>query len=276
MMTLGIDIGGTNLCLGLVKDGDVSERISVPSFQPEASLDETLDYLSAQIGRILSPETRKIGIGVPSVLDVQKGIVYDATNIPSWKEVPLKAYLQDRFSLPVAINNDANCYAMGAYGLYPKEDKPEVLVGITLGTGVGMGIVINGKLFCGANCGSGELCCMPYMDGIIEDYTSKKFFTGRHTGSYEAAQDAKKGDPEAMALFEEFGGHLGSLLSAVMLAYDPSHIALGGGIARGFPLFAPAMFASLGAQFPYKKALERLDIRPVTGDEVLLIGASLL
>lgn len=275
-MTLGIDIGGTNLCLGLVRDGAVSHQFSIPSFHPDATLDETLDYLSAQIRRIFSQDTRKIGIGVPSVLDVEKGIVYDATNIPSWKEVPLKDYLQDAFSVPVAINNDANCYAMGAYGKYPAEAKPEVLVGITLGTGVGMGIVIDGKLFCGTTCGAGELCCLPYRDGIIEDYTSKKFFTMHHCTAYDAAQKAQKGDAEAIALFEEFGFHLGALIETVLLAYDPSHIALGGGIAHAFPLFYPSIMAKLRKYFPYQKALDRLDIRPVTGDDIQLIGASLL
>ena len=275
-MTLGIDIGGTNLCLGLVRDGAVAHQFSTPSFRKEASLQETLDYLSEQISRILSPETRRIGIGVPSVLDVDKGIIYDATNIPSWKEVPLKEYLQGRFSIPVAINNDANCYAMGAYGKYPADEKPDTLVGITLGTGVGMGIVIDGKLFCGATCGAGELCCLPYRDGIIEDYTSKKFFTMKNCDSYKAGQAALAGDPEAINLFEEFGRHMGALLIAVLLAYDPSHIALGGGIARAFNLFAPAMMAYLKKHYPYQKALEKLDIRPITDDDVLILGASLL
>ena len=275
-MKLGIDIGGTNLCLGLVRDGAVSKQFSAPSFRKEASLEETLEYLSSQISRIISPETRRIGIGVPSVLDVDKGIIYDATNIPSWKEVPLKDYIEDRFSVPVAINNDANCYAMGAYGKYPADEKPGTLVGITLGTGVGMGIVIDGKLFCGATCGAGELCCLPYRDGIIEDYTSKKYFTMMHRDSYEAAQKALRGDAEAIALFEDFGRHMGALLIAVLLAYDPSHVALGGGISRAFPLFAPAMKAYLKEHYPYQKALEKLDIRPVTDDDVLILGASLL
>ena len=74
-MRLGIDIGGTNLCLGLVKDGQVDRMFSTPSFAKDATMDQTLDYLSRQIDRILDPDTRKIGIGVPSVVDVRRGIV---------------------------------------------------------------------------------------------------------------------------------------------------------------------------------------------------------
>ena len=155
MATLGIDIGGTNLSLGLVADGKITQEIHAPSFRPDASLDETLEYLSGQIGILFRPGTEKIGVGVPSVVDIKRGVVYDTQNIPSWTEVPLKAYLENRFGVPVAVNNDANCFAMGVYGAYPVDAKPENLVVITLGTGMGMGIVNEGKLICGANCGAG-------------------------------------------------------------------------------------------------------------------------
>ena len=182
MATLGIDIGGTNLSLGLVDDGKIVQGIHTPSFHPGMTLEETLDYLAAQIEKIFRVGTEKIGIGVPSVVDVKQGIVYDTQNIPSWTEVPLKEYLEKRFDVPVDVNNDANCFAMGVYGAYPADAKPETLVVVTLGTGVGMGIVIDGQLFCGANCGAGELGCLPFKDGILEDYCSKKFFTGQGEG----------------------------------------------------------------------------------------------
>ena len=155
-MTLGIDIGGTNISFGLVENGTIREGFSVRSFAPGSTLAETLDYLSAQIRRIIRPDTRRIGIGVPTVVDVERGIVYDALNIPSWKEVPLKDELEKRFEVPVSVNNDANCFAMGVYGTYPADAKPRLLVVATLGTGVGIGIVNEGKLFCGVNCGAGE------------------------------------------------------------------------------------------------------------------------
>ena len=275
-MTLGIDIGGTNLCMGLVKDGKAGKQISVPSFQPDDTLEETLDYLSTHIEGIITPDTGKIGIGVPSVLDIDKGIIYDAINIPSWKEVPLKEYLEKRFSIPVAINNDANCFALGAYATFPDNAKPEVLVGITLGTGVGMGIVDRGVLFCGANGGSGELGSLPYRDGIIEEYCAKKFFISHELEGHKAAKDAENGDPKALAVFDEFGRTLGELLNVVLLAYDPSHIIIGGGIAKAWPLFRKSTESTLKELFPYHKALERLVIQPLCCDDVQLIGASLL
>ena len=275
-MTLGIDIGGTNISFGLVEDGKVTKGFSVPSFSHEATLEETLDYLSAQIHKLIVPAVEKIGIGVPSVVDVKRGIVYDTQNIPSWREVPLKEYLEERFHVPVAVNNDANCYAMGVYGTYPADAKPETLVAITLGTGVGLGIVSEGKLFCGSNCGAGELGCLPYKDSILEDYVSKKFFTGANWNSYEANQAAQAGDSDALLLFEEFGKNLGAMVTTVMYAYDPDRIALAGGIANNYPFFCQAMEDYVRTNFPYRKAVERLEIDICTDGNLPVVGAALL
>ena len=276
MATLGIDIGGTNLSIGLVEGGRVERGISVPSFAPDATLEETLDYLASRIRTIITPDVKKIGIGVPSVVDVKRGIVYDTQNIPSWTVVPLKEYLEDRFLVPVAVNNDANCYALGVYGTYPADAKPDTLVAMTLGTGLGIGIVNEGRLFCGANCGAGELGCLPYNGSIIEDFCSKKFFTAAGWCSYDAYKAAEAGDPAALALMEEFGRHLGAALCAVMYAYDPDRVALAGGVANNYPFFRQAMEAYVRENFPYRKAVERLGIDICTDSNLPVIGAALL
>lgn len=275
-MTLGIDLGGTNLCLGLVDNGNVINSISVPSFSPDWTVEETLEYLSVQIEKLLTPETERIGIGVPSVVDVKKGIVYEAANIPSWKEVHLKEYLETRFNIPANVNNDANCYAMGAYGKYPEDAKPEVLVGITLGTGLGVGIVHEGKLFCGANCGAGELGYLAYGKSNLEEHCSKQFFFGTGWESIEAAQAAQAGDEKAIALFNEFGRHLGHAICTFLYAYDPSHIVLGGGIAHAMPLFRDSMYAYMRENFPFGNILNNLKIDVMTDGNIHLIGASLI
>ena len=276
MATLGIDIGGTNLSIGLVEGGRVTSAFSVPSFAPGATLEETLDYLASRIQSVFTSAVKKIGIGVPSVVDVKRGVVYDTQNIPSWTEVPLKEYLEDRFLVPVAVNNDANCYALGVYGMYPADAKPDTLVAMTLGTGLGIGIVNEGRLFCGANCGAGELGCLPYNGSIIEDFCSKKFFTAAGWCSYDAYKAAEAGDPAALALMEEFGRHLGAALCAVMYAYDPDRVALAGGVANNYPFFRQAMEAYVRENFPYRKAVERLGIDICTDSNLPVIGAALL
>ena len=141
-MTLGIDIGGTTISLGLIQEAQVVRKICVPSFPANATLDQTMTFLGDRIAEILVPEVERIGIGVPSVVDPVKGIVYNAMNIASWDVVPLKERMEARFGIPVFVNNDANCYALGAAALVQK--PAQVLVCVTLGTGTGVGVVSTG------------------------------------------------------------------------------------------------------------------------------------
>lgn len=275
-MLLGVDLGGTNLCIGLVDNGVVVKTLSVPSFAPSATLEETLEYLAEQISLMISPEVEKIGIGVPTVVDVEKGIVYDAANIPSWKEVHLKSFLEERFGIPVNVNNDANCYAMGAYGTYPEDAKPESLVTVTLGTGIGIGVVEHGRLICGVNCGAGELGYLDYKEGCLEEYCSRQFFDKLGVKAHEVAAAAKEGDARSIAIFNEFGRHIGHALMILMYAYDPSHIVLGGGIANALPLFRGTMEEYIKGKFPFRSNFERLQIDVRTGSEIPIIGAASL
>lgn len=275
-MILGVDLGGTNLCVGLVDKGAVIKMESVPSFEPSATMEETLEYMSERISGMMSPSVSRIGVGVPSVVDINEGVVYDAANIPSWKEVHLKKFLEGRFGVPVHVNNDANCYAMGAYGTYPDDSKPDVLVTVTLGTGIGIGIVNHGHLLCGVNCGAGELGYLPYKDGCLEEYCSRQFFDRHGVKPHEASAAALAGDIESMRLFEDFGRNLGHALMVLMYAYDPSHIVLGGGIANALPLFRGSMERYLRGRFPFPANLDRLTVDVRTENEIPIIGASLI
>src|SRR5690606_24955530 len=116
---------------------------------------------------------------VPSVVDVDKGIVYDVQNIPSWKEVPLKAIMEERYGVPVQVNNDANCFALGEKYFGQGRDS-KAFIGLTLGTGLGAGIILNDKLYAGPNCGAGEFGMVPYLDYHYEYYASGQFFTLLH------------------------------------------------------------------------------------------------
>ena len=273
-MLLGIDIGGTTISLGLVKGTGIEKRIRVPSFPADATLEDTLSYLSDQIASFLTPDVSQIGIGVPTLVDVEKGIVYDALNIPSWKEVHLKEYLEHRFSIPVAINNDANCYTLGAAARIGK--RRGTVVGVTLGTGTGIGIVEDGRLFCGDHCGAGEICSLPYEGSILEAFCSKQFFENRGLNSRKVCDAAAAGDKDAVATLEEFGRHLGYLLFIVMLAYDPSAIVIGGGVANAHPFFYDAMVRSLRELYPYPHVLDTLDIVMMPEEDTALIGASIM
>jgi glucokinase len=165
---------------------------------------------------------------------------------------------------------------MGAYGKYPEDAKPESLVAMTLGTGLGIGIVDNGRLICGVNCGAGELGYLGYNGGCLEEFCSKQFFAKYNADSYELSLAAQAGDPEALKIFKEFGRHLGYAVSIVMFAYDPSHVVFGGGIANALPLFRESMEKYVKEKFPFRKNIEKLIIDVRTGGDIPLIGASLI
>lgn len=272
-MLLGIDIGGTTIHIGLVKESVLVVEKTVPSFGCDWTQQQTLDYLCDKISALMCPEVERIGIGVPTLVDPAKGIAYQAANIPSWDEVPIKDVLENRFHVPVSVNNDSNCFALGAAARL-KEEK--VLVGITLGTGLGVGVTIGGKLFDGTHCGVGEIGALPYQRQDYEAFCSKKFFHAHGHSPRSAAEAAESGNPEAQALYQEFGVHLGTFLSVVMYAYDPDCIVLGGGISRSYALFQESMWNTLREKYPYTRALASLTIQAMPEEDVALVGAASL
>ena len=104
-MKIGVDLGGTNVRVGLVDEGRIVRLVCEPC-KSDRPADEVLRHIAALIGSVLTPEVERIGIGVPSVVDAARGIVYDAANIPSWHEVHLKEFLERAIGVPVAVNND--------------------------------------------------------------------------------------------------------------------------------------------------------------------------
>lgn len=273
-MLLGIDIGGTTINLGLVDSGKIVHSMTVPSFPQGATKAQTIDYLAESIGKIITPEVERIGIGVPTIVDAEKGVVYNAVNIPSWDVVPIKELLEARFHIPVSVNNDSNCFTLGAASMVGKGAK--VLVGITLGTGLGVGVIYDGKLLTGTRCGVGELGSIAYNGADIETFCSKKFYVDRGWQGKAASKAAEAGDPAALALHWEFGEHLGELLAIVMFAYDADVIVFGGGVANAYPHFKDSMMETLAKRYPYKAGLDALRIEVLPQGDVPVLGASLL
>lgn len=273
-MKIGIDFGGTNTRVGIVDNGTIIKLISEPTLsdQPEQVI---LDHLKDIISRIITPEITGIGIGVPSVVDAEKGIVYNVTNIPSWKEVRLKQILEDEFRVPVVVNNDCNCFALGEHAFGEAQGYRDAVC-MTLGTGVGAGLIIDNKLYAGSNTGAGEIGSIPYLDHDFEHYCSSLFFIEKHniTGK-EVYDKAKRGDVYGLELMAEFGKHLGNLMNTILYVYDPQVIIIGGSIALSYELFSKAMFDRL-ATFPYPETVKRLKILLSKKDNIGLLGASML
>lgn len=255
---IGIDLGGTSIEGGRIEDGRIAKQVKFDTMAAHGG-EKTLQVLKEAIAELITDETKAIGVGVPSVVDRENGIVYHVQNIAEWDEVPLRSYLQEEFNVPVYIDNDANCFAYGEKIFGIGKDLRN-FVGVTLGTGVGAGIIQNSRLLSDANCGSGEFGELPYLDGKLEDYCASRFFTTfiGDTG-FETSIKARKGDPKACSAFETYGKHIAHLIKTIVLVLDPEAIIFGGSLAKSYDLFKDAIYPEL-EDFPYPKSIEKLKI----------------
>lgn len=268
---IGIDLGATNVRVARVLNQETESISAQPIIQNEDHT-KLLKQIISLIEEQITPEVAAIGVGVPSVVDVEKGIVYDVQNIPSWKMVPLKDILEERFNVPVYINNDANCFALGEK-YFGKAQNYNSVVGLIIGTGFGSGLIMNGKLFSGANCGAGEVGMLPYKDSIFEHYCSGQFFEiHKNTNGLTAYQKAIEGDKEALEMYKEFGTHVGNGIKAVMYAFDPEIIVLGGSASKALALFEPQMREAM-SDFAYTQSLEKVKISVSELDQIAILGA---
>ncbi len=271
---IGVDMGGTKIRTGKVKDDTVESTAS--DFVPKTdNASEVIDVIIKLIHEVADKNVAGIGIGVPSVVDSEKGVVYDVQNVPSWKEVYLGDILEKEFKLPVYVNNDANCFATGER-FFGKGREYDDFVGLICGTGLGAGIIKGGHLMPDSNCGSGEFGEIVYLDGIFEQYASGQFFQNVYGESGDSmAQKARGNDPVANKAFGEFAVHLGKAIKTIMLAVDPAAIIMGGGVAESFDLYSDAMWTEI-KDFPYARSVENLKIHITETQEIALLGAAAL
>jgi glucokinase len=271
---IGVDLGGTNVRAGLVSGGRLTEVRSAAVRSQGSERDVLADMFSA-IDPIMNNAVAGLGAGVPSVIDLKAGIVYDVQNIRSWKRVPLKARLEERYHLPVYVNNDANCFAAGEK--YFGKAKPyDHAVGLILGTGLGAGVIANGRLYSGINCGAGEFGMLPYLDRNFEAYASGQFFERvQGVSGRELPGRAERGDPRALEIFSEYGRHLGEAVKAICYAVDPEVIVLGGSVSKSFKFFRKTMWETFQT-YAYSIAKERLKIEVSETENIAILGAAAL
>ncbi len=196
-------------------------------------------------------------------------------NIPSWKKVHLKEILESRYNLPAYINNDANCFALEEK-YFGKAQAYKSIVGLTIGTGMGSGLIFNGKLYEGVNCGAGEFGNIPYLNSNFEHYCSGQFFAEeKPISAYEVFLNAQSGDKEALAMFNEFGFHIGQAIKSILYAYDPEVIVLGGSLSKSFEFFKDQMYESVKG-FAYSNVLKNLKIEVSDLEHSAIYGVAAL
>src|SRR4030065_1469271 len=274
MGVLDIDVGGTNIRVGLVEYGGLVRTESL-KIKSDGSENEIIGDLNSRVGKFGNEKIDGIGIGVPSLVDSEKGIIYDATNIPSWKKVHLKEILESKNNIPVYVNNDANCFVIGEK-YFGKVKAYSNIVGLIVGTGLGAGLVLNAHLYVGKNCGAGEFGMMPFRDHNYEYYCSGKFFKNEYGMSgEEVAKKAELGDTTALTIFCQFGSNLGEAIKVIMLAVDPEIIILGGSVSKSYRFFKDAMWESI-RKFLYVHSSEKIKVEVSETNYIAILGAAAL
>lgn len=274
MNVLGIDIGGTSIVGGKIEDGRIVGQSKAGTRASEGG-DVSLGVLKSVVAELVDGQTRAIGVGVPSVVDRKTGIAYNVQNIAGWDEVDIREILEREFGLPVFVDNDANCFAFGEK-IFGKGREFSNFVGVTLGTGVGSGIISAGRLLPDANCGSGEFGEVRIGGVKFDDWCGSHFFpdeTGMSGAELSAL--ARKGDAKALKAFEEYGRRLSELIKLIVLVLDPEAVIFGGSIAKSFDFFGDAIRANL-ADFPYPKSIEKLQILASDSNDSGVLGAASL
>lgn len=262
MQKIGVDIGGTTIKAGLVVDGGIKERITVDSPKTKKPFLEKLEFV---IRFLDNPKVTSIGIGVPGPADYEKGIIGKTPNIPL-KNFKLLAHLKKKFKKKeIKLENDASCYVLGeALNL-----KENTVIGLTLGTGVGGGIVINKKIFHGKG-NAGELGrTIIEIDGI----TGKDRIEGslENYVSGEAIKGILGKEPEKLTKkeWETYGMYLGVGLATLNNLIDPDIIVLGGSISNSIKLFQKSMKDTLK-----KRSINALPMIIVGKSNSAIIGAA--
>jgi len=253
-MIIGIDLGGTNLKLALTdRNFRIKARrmISTAGFLKKEDL---IEGIVISVNRIIDDNgLRKnqilgVGIGLPGPVDSKSGLVHFFPNIPGWKNVKLKTLLQRKLRLPVCIDNDANLMALAEHAIGAARGMQNALC-VTLGTGVGAGLVCAGKLYRGSTYAAGEIGHVPLNEkgpkcncgGIacLEAYIGNKRIAKAAKAAFrkdisleELSARAKKGDAKAIRIWQMVGRYLGLALSGAVNLLNLDAIVIGGGVAN--------------------------------------------
>ena len=271
---IGIDIGGTKIHIGIVQAGKIINELTLPT-SAQASKEQIISEIITGVEQLIDASIAGIGIGVPGLVDEQNGIVYGVQNIPSFKEVHLKKSLQDYFCKPVYLTNDANSFVLGEK-IYGRGREYRNIVGLTLGTGLGGGIILDNQLYSGTLSSAGEFGGIPYLNKTIEDYCSGKFFMAEFgLSGGEVHKKLQQGDEHAREIINQFGRHIGNALKIILFALSPEAIFFGGSVSKCYPFFEGAMLESL-QEFPFMQVKKQLVIELSTMENAAVLGAAAL
>lgn len=309
---IGIDVGGTNVKIALVDgEGKIIYSNSVPTYA-QMGYEYTVNNIKQAIKDLMketnteAKDIQGIGFDFPGQVDCKTGVVKNAPNIPGWVNVPIAQMIEEEFHIPTRIDNDVRCAALGELK-FGAGRGCENFVCITVGTGIGSGIVINGKVVRGAAnaagelghiklqmedgplCGCGDSGCLeafasgPSIVAMAQEYLkggkSAKFRELAGDGEitpYIVAKAAEAGDPVAKRIFEKMGYYIGMGLTSVINLLNPERIIIGGGVAECGELLLDPIRRTINER-AMKVQRDAVEIVPAElGNSAGVIGASML
>ena len=300
---IAVDFGGTGIKIGVTQGDKIlmkAPTLPTASFESPAAIIEAMCHTARHLLQE-HPDATAIGLGMPGWTDFHRGVLYQLTNVPVWNhEVPVRDIMQKALNLPVVLDNDANCMAYAEWQLGAGKGL-DSLVCLTLGTGIGGGMVVNNKMLRGRTVSAAELGQTsidwrgrtgPFGNkGAIEEYIGNNEFaadaaeaytkagcprTPEECTPYLLARAANSGCPIAGAMYESFAEKLATLIMNLMYAFVPDAVIIGGGVANaGALLFTPLQNKLKEQLFPVHYAA--LNLLPAHfGADSGLIGAGLM
>ncbi|MGH2404996.1 MAG: ROK family protein [bacterium] len=304
---VGVDLGGTKILTALVDtEGRVVARVREAT--PQAGLDAVLEVVVGTVRRVLkdagveASAIRGIGVGAPGPADPASGVVFDPPNLPGWHEVPLAAILGARLAVRTYVENDANAAALGERWAGAGRGVDD-LIYMTISTGIGGGLILNGRLFHGVSGTAGEVghmvidpagprcpcgrtgCLEALASGTsIARHARAAVASGRPTTlstvapealtAADVARAARDGDPLATELFGRAARYVGIGVANLVNLLNPAMVIIGGGVTKaGDLLFAPVRRIVLDEAFPRPAAAVRI-VPAALGDDVGAVGAA--
>jgi glucokinase len=299
-VVIGVDLGGTNLRTALVsQNGEVVDKVKEPTRASDGHatvVRKLIENIKAQLNRALRNGTKisAVGVGAPGVIHADTGVVVTSPNFPDWNNLPLKKELEAAIALPVYIENDANAAALGEQWRGAAQGITSMIF-LTLGTGVGGGIVLNGRIWPGADgmageighmtiipdgrrCGCGNTGCLEMYAssrGVVMTYLERSSRVNGIT-SEDIYQAARSGDTLAGDVMKDMGHWLGIGIANLINIFNPEMIVIGGGVKDAWSLFIDATREEIKKR-AFEYPATRTQIVPSRlGDDAGMIGAAAL
>ena len=287
MYSIGVDLGATKTNFVLLSRNKI---LKTDNCQTSANQRELLEGIEETVKRMIAgvpkSKIKGLGIGVPGPLNEKRTMVLNPPNLPAFSNFPLAAALQKRLKLKTKMENDGNCFALAEASMGAAKNA-KVVLGLTLGSGVGGGIVMGGKIHKGAFGAAAEvghitinyngLKCSCGGTGCLEEYASQRFFLRK--GAYPLAfqKKAEKGDKRALNVYREYGQYLGAGISSCINLLDPDAVVLGGGMSEAYRFFIDSVKKEVAQRVISPQARKYVNIKKA---ELLgwsgAVGAALL